>query len=102
MPAFASTSVCAACCAAIGGASFALLNLCSFFKGVDDSVLPAVFLEVGSTLGVVGPSAWQHVDALLEAASEAQRGQFRCRAEDGADRATYWRRRLSVGLSLYV
>jgi MFS family permease len=46
----------AACCAAIGGASFALLNLCSFFKGVDDSVLPAVFLEVGSTLGV-GPQS---------------------------------------------
>jgi hypothetical protein len=56
VPAFASTSVCAACCAAIGGASFALLNLCSFFKGVDDSVLPAVFLEVGSTLGV-GPQS---------------------------------------------
>jgi MFS family permease len=41
---------------AIGGVSFALLNLCSFFKGVDDSVLPAVFLEVGSTLGV-GPQS---------------------------------------------
>ena len=44
------------CCAAVGGLSFALLNLCSFFKGVDDSVLPAVFLEVGSTLGI-GPQA---------------------------------------------
>ena len=63
---------------------------------------PLVVPFVGSTLGVVGPSAWQHVDALLEAASEAQRGQFRRRAEDGADRATYWRRRLSVGLSRWV
>ena len=44
------------CCAAVGGLSFALLNLCSFFKGVDDSVLPAVFLEVGSTLGI-GPQS---------------------------------------------
>jgi MFS family permease len=51
-----SASTLGTCCAAIGGASFALLNLCSFFKGVDDSVLPAVFLEVGATLGV-GPQS---------------------------------------------
>jgi MFS family permease len=41
-------------CALCGGLSFALLNLCSFFKGVDDSVLPAVYLEVSTTLGI-GP-----------------------------------------------
>ena len=52
----ASSSRAAVACAACGGLSFALLNLCSFFKGVDDSVLPAVFLEVGATLEV-GPQA---------------------------------------------
>jgi hypothetical protein len=39
-------------CALCGGLSFALLNLCSFFKGVDDSVLPAVFFEVSQTLQI--------------------------------------------------
>ena len=44
----------AGACALCGGLSFALLNLCSFFKGVDDSVLPAVYLEVSTTIGI-GP-----------------------------------------------
>jgi hypothetical protein len=45
----------AAWCTACGGLSFALLNLCSFFKGVDDSVLPRE-KQIGGSAGSLEPA----------------------------------------------